>query len=170
MAIAGAAFLCLGTASEGTSPATLQDMRVAGRVLTFQDSRPSGSLTIAIPYAANDPASRTEADVIASVLGNGLSVGSLVLRPLVIPQDRLDTAGRYDAVFATAGLDNSVLRAALIEHRVPCLTLHQAQVAQGPCVIAIRSAPNVSITLSNANAALTGVRFATAFRMMVTEL
>lgn len=150
--------------------ATLQDMRVAGRVLTFQESRPSGALTVAILYAANNPASRIEADTIASLLGAGLSVGGVVLHSLVVQQDHLAATGQVDAVFATTGVDDASLRRMLVERRVLCLTRHQTQVSRGSCVVAIRSAPNVSITLNSANAESFGVRFATAFRMMVNEL
>jgi hypothetical protein len=103
-------------------------------------------------------------------MGDGLAVGALLLRPLLVQQAELASATGYGAVFAASGVSQVLLQAALELHKVPCLTRDLEQVEHGSCIVAIRSSPNVSIMLNAANAERDGVHFATAFRMMVREL
>ena len=63
-----------------------------------------------------------------------------------------------------------MLAANLKKRQVPCLTRHSEQVEHGSCIVAICSEPSVSIVVNMQNAVLAGVRFATAFRMMVQEV
>lgn len=149
---------------------TLQDMRVAGHVLGFEDAPITGEIIIAIVYNAANVESHAEATMLASLLGNGLQVGRLTLRPRLIEQGHLAENGGYNAIFATIGVDEGLLRASLKLRQVPCLTRHLEQVEHGVCIVAIRSEPSVSIVVNAANAAVAGVRFATAFRMMVREI
>jgi hypothetical protein len=147
-----------------------QDIQIAGRVLNFQETPRSGAITIAIVYNPADPRSRDEAAALAALLGNGLFVGALFLHPLLVEQTRLAEAPAYGAIFATIGVDESLLGAALKQRQVLCLTRHLEQVEHAACTVAIGSQPSVSIVVSQANAAIAGVRFATAFRMMVREI
>lgn len=149
---------------------SLQDMQIAGRVLGFQEMPPSGPLDVAVLYDSASAASRREAAAIVALLGSGLGVGSLVLRPHLVDQTRLGSLDGVGAVFATTSLDEALLKTSLGQHKIPCLTLHLEQVQRGSCTVAIRSVPSVSIIVSDANANTAGVRFATAFRMMVREL
>lgn len=152
------------------SPPTLQDLRVAGHVIGFQESPIAGDVIVAVVYNAADPRSHHEAVALASLMGAGLPVGSLVLRPRLIEQGRLADAADYRAIFATIGVDEGLLGASVKRHQVPCLTRHLEQVEHGLCTVAICSEPSVSIVVNQANAATAGVRFATAFRMMVREI
>lgn len=161
----------MASAAETELPSpTLQDLQIAGRVLTFQDQPTPSTITIALAYNPADPVSRAEAMTLSTLLGTGLTTGALVLRPLLIEQYRLDEAGRYDAIFATTGIDEQNLRSVIDRRRVPCLTRHLEQVSRGACIVGISSSPRVSIVISGATAASAGIRFATAFRMMVREL
>lgn len=155
---------------DATSAPTLQDIQVAGRVLHFQKTSPSGTIVVALIYNATDLASQTEAAALMALLGSGLAVGDLVLRPVLIEQSHLADAGQYEAIFATTGVDGRLLNAGLRQHQVPCITRHIEQVEHGACTVAIRSLPSVSIVVSQENAVMAGVRFATAFRMMVQEI
>jgi len=152
------------------SPPTLQDMQVAGHVLGFQESPIAAEVVVAVVYNAADARSHDEAVALASLLGKGLSVGRLVLRPRLIEQGQLAEAVGYGAIFATIGVDESTLGTSLKRHHVPCLTRHLEQVEHGACIVAIASEPTVSIVVNQANAASADVRFATAFRMMVREI
>ena len=152
------------------TPPTMQDLRVAGHVLGFQDSPATGDVVVALIYNPAQPSSHDEAVALALLLGKGLSVGGLVLRPRLIEQDHLADIAGYNAIFATAGVDEGLLRAALKQRQVPCLTRHLEQVEHGTCTVAISSEPSVSIVVNQANAVIAGVRFATAFRMMVREI
>lgn len=148
----------------------LQDMQIIGRVLGFQQKQPSGTITLAVIYDGADTRSRDEADAIAALLGNGLAVSDLTLRPVLVEQARLGDIHGYGALITTGGIDQRLLAAGLKEQGIPCLTMHLEQVEHGACVVAIRSMPSVSIVVSKVNASLAGVRFATAFLMMVREI
>ena len=152
------------------TPPTLQDMRVAGHVLGFQESPITGEVIVAVVYNAAEAKSHDEAVAVASLLGDGFAVGGLILRPRLIEQGRLAEAVGYGAIFATIGVDEGVLGVSVKRHQVPCLTRHLEQVEHGLCTVAICSEPSVSIVVNQANAAIAGVRFATAFRMMVREI
>ena len=156
-------------APEGLLP-NLQEMQLAGRVLHFQAPQPSGTITMAIVYNRADPQSLEEAAALQALLGDGLEVDELVLKPMLVEQSQLAGPASYGVIFSTAGVDPALLGAALRQRRIPCLTRHVEQVRSGSCTVAIRSAPSVDIVLNAANASASGVHFATAFRMMVEEL
>ena len=150
-------------------PPSLQDMQLAGRVLHFQAAQPSGAMVVAIAFDAADPQSRDEAAAVQALLGTGLGVDNLILQPVLVEQRELIGPAAYDAIFSATGVDAGLLGAALRVRHIPCLTRQLEQVQSGSCIVAIRSAPSVGIVLNTANAAASGVRFATAFRMMVEE-
>ena len=141
-----------------------------GHVLHFQERPPAGAITIAIVYNTTDPRSQTESKALMALLGSGLAVGDLILQPRLVEQAQLATTSGYDAVFATIGVDDAVLAVSLKHHQLPCMTRHLEQVEHGACIVAISSEPRVSIVVNEANAASAGVRFPTAFRMMVREI
>jgi len=161
--------LSTARAAESTAP-SLQDMQIVGRVLGFQATPPTGQLTLGIVYNLNDGASLAEAQAMAALLRGGLAVGNLILQPRLVDQAQLAASRGYDALMAASGLDEAALEKTVASFRIPCLTLHVALVQHAACTVAIRSQPNVSILVSDPNAAAGGVRFATAFRMMVQEL
>lgn len=148
----------------------LQDMQIIGRVLSFQQKQPSGTIALAVIYDGADAASHDEANAIAVLLGNGLAVSELTLRPVLVEQARLGDIRGYGALITAAGVDQRVLAASLKGQGIPCLTMHLDQVEHGACIVAIRSTPNVSIVVSKMNASLAGTQFATAFLMMVREI
>jgi hypothetical protein len=152
------------------APPNLQDMLVAGHVLGFREASIAGEVVIAFVYNSAEARSHDEAVALASLLGNGLPVGGLILRPRLVEQTQLAGTTGYSAIFATTGVDEALLRASVKQHQVPCLTRHLEQVEHGICTVAITSGPNVRIVVNQANAAIAGVRFATAFRMMVQEI
>ena len=149
---------------------TLQDLQIACRILGFQQTPAVGIVDLAVVYDGADPISRREAQDVAALVGSGLSVGDVVLRAVLVEQAALVTATGYGAIFEAWGVDDSLLSAALQRHKVPCFTIHLAQVEHGSCTIAISVDPTVSIVVSQANATAANVHFATAFRMMVREI
>ena len=165
-----AALALSGLAPLGETMPTLQDMQIAGRVLHFRQTPVTGRIIVAIVYNAAETRSHDEAAALAVLLGNGLGVGDLILQPRLVEQAHLAEAAAYGAVFMTAAVDQELLAADLKQRQVPCLTLHAEQVEHGSCTVAICSQPRVSIIVNARNAALAGVRFATAFRMMVQEI
>ena len=160
----------------GTAPAarvgrlTAQDLQLAGRVLHFIDLPPSGAGNLAIVFAQDVPGSEDEAHEAAASLPDGLQVGSLTLRPVVVEQNRLADLRDYAAIVTADGVHAPAVRDAMGRHHVPCLTTHLPQVQDGGCLVGLRSRPAVAIQLNGQASAAAGIRFATAFRMMVQEL
>ena len=148
---------------------TLQDLKLAGRVLHFIDMPLVGSVTLAVVYAQDVPGSEDEARAVAAWLSGGLRVGNLILQPALVEQSTLSDLQDYVAIVTAAGVYVPVVRDAMRQHHVPCMTTHLSQVQDGGCLVGIRSRPAVSIQLNSAASASVGIRFATAFRMMVRE-
>jgi hypothetical protein len=145
------------------------DLQVLGRALTFVEPAPAGTLTLAITYAANDAASRSDAEAIAALIGNGLRAGAAVLRPRMVDTAALAEGG-FAVVLAAEGAADALLQAASQEQKILCVTADFAAVQAGRCVMAIRSEPRVEILVNHAAAAAAGIEFRAAFRMMVREI
>lgn len=168
--VATAALMLSGSGPIDNKAPTLQDLQIASHVLHFLDTPIAGELCLAIVFNPLDAASRAEATALVSLAAKGLSAGDLILRPCLVEQGKLASVTGYGAVFSTTGVDQHLLGASLWLRHVPCLTRHLEQVQSGACTVAIGTEPAVSIVLSATNAASDGVRFATAFRMMVPEI
>ncbi|KMO18409.1 hypothetical protein [Methylobacterium platani] len=154
----------------GLPPPSRQDLQILGRILSFREAQGSGAAPIAIVYNPTDAQSLGEAQAFAELMGSGVAVGNLILRPLLIEQGRLGGASGYAAILTAAAVDTGIVRAAVRQHQIPCITRQIEQVAHGACTVGFRSNPSISIAYSSANAAAAGIRFATAFIMMVREV
>lgn len=149
---------------------TLQDMQVVGRAISFVEGAKRQQVSLAVVFDPSSPASVHEMEAVLASLGRGVDVGGRVLSAVAVEQGRLGSARPVDAVFSTVGVDQDLLRGHLQRSGTPCFTVTAAQVRDGACIVAIRSRPSVSISFSSRNASAAGVRFATAFIMMVREL
>lgn len=147
-----------------------QDLQILARVLAFQTTPSTRSVKLAVVFNPANPGSVTEARDILATIADGVVAGNIVFQARSISQTDLATLDHVDAVLSTQGVDAEALRQALLRLHVPCLTLDLTQVTRGGCMVAIRSAPSVSIVFNQANADAARVHFATAFRMMVQEL
>ena len=169
------ATLLLGCALGGMDPAdegdrlTPQDLQIAGRVLHFVAEPPTGSVVLAIVYTRDVPNSRREATDAAALLAGGLPASDLVLHAVLAEQHDLAGLDPVAALVTADGVSAEPVREAMRRRHVPCLTVHLSQVKDGGCLVGIRSLPSVSIQLNGDAAGAVGVRFATAFRMMVQE-
>ncbi len=149
---------------------TPKDLQLAGWALQFTDMPLSGTVNLAIVYAQDVPGSEDEARAAASWLSRGLQVGKLLLMPVPVEQSSLVDLQDYVAIITAEGVYLPVIRDAMRQHHVPCLTTHLSQVQDGGCLVGLRSLPAASIQLNSSASASAGIRFATAFRMMVQEV
>ena len=159
--------MCPSRRAERLTP---KDLQLAGWVLHFTDMPLSGTVNLAIVYAQDVPGSEDEARDAASSLSRGLQVGNLLLMPLPVEQSSLVDLQDYVAIITAGGVYLPVIRDAMRQHHVPCLTTHLSQVQDGGCLVGLRSLPAASIQLNSSASASAGIRFATAFRMMVQEV
>lgn len=156
--------------ASGLPTPSRQDLQILGRVLSFREDQSSGSVLVAIVYNSADAQSIAEAQAFAELMGSGVAVGNLVLQPVLLEQGRLGGASGYAAIFTAASVSTAIVQSVVRQRQVPCITRQIEQVTRGGCIVSIRSSPSVAIAYSSANAAAAGVRFATAFIMMVREV
>jgi len=159
----------------GAAPVQAQtvqsDLVVAARALGFLENPPTGDVTVGIVYAPSVAASRQNADALRGLLGTGLRVGNITLKPVLVGAAELGTVN-VDMLFLVSGLDEQTGVAAAnlsATKKIPCITTTTAYLEQGRCVMAVRSRPKVEILVNQAAAARSNTKFAAVFRMMIKE-
>lgn len=167
---------CLATAAvlaaqPAAAEVTAKDVQVMARALGFTDKAPSGDLSIGIVYAPGNAQSAKEAVDLQKMMGGGLSAGSLTLKPVLV---KIDDVGAADvgAYLLTEGVGGEAAKLAAVAKAKQkiCVTTDMSQVQSGACAMGVKSDPKVEIVVNKAAAAASGVGFAAAFRMMITEL
>lgn len=149
-----------------------KDFQIIARTLSLLSSKPSGRITIAVVYSPTVPASQQEADQIRAVLDQGLNVGNMTLVATLVPVDRLDGLDGATAAYVTQGLSafhDTIFNATKVRH-LPSLTRDFACVRAAKCVMALETQPQVQIVLSKVAAEASRVSFASAFRLLVSEI
>lgn len=150
---------------------TMTDLQVAARALSFLDDPLTGRVRVGLVYAPASPRSTRQAEQLRSQIGSGLRVGNIVLVPVLV---ELDEAGSADVdmflltEYVPAG--GRQLASAGKARRIPCVTTDVEQVRGGACLMAVRSTPRVEILVNREVAGESGLTFATAFRVMITEI
>jgi hypothetical protein len=164
--------LCCAALAFGTAHAqfTLSDVQIAGRALGFLDKPLQGQVTAGIVYLPTNPQSAREAEALKEMLGDGLKIGNITLRPVLVSV--ADVQHSTAALFLlTDGLgDVTPVGDASRNRKIPCITTDLRKVKNGDCAIGVRSQPKIEI-LVNRNAAIASqLNFSAVFRMMITEI
>jgi len=149
---------------------TLNDLQIAGRALGFLDKPVQGQVTAGIIYSPANPQSAREAEALKEMLGDGLRIGNVTLRPVLIPVADLQhsTAALF---LLTGGVEDAPPLAEVARtKRIPCITTDLAKVKSGSCAIGVRSQPKIEILVNRNAAAGSDVKFSAVFRMMITEM
>jgi hypothetical protein len=168
----GAGILCAYAAFGSTVAAevTPTDLQVAARALSFMEKPFAGLVRVGILYAPSSPESVREAETLRALLGEGMKIGKLELKPSLVKTSDAATAS-VDLFFLTEFVTPADASAAgIVALKRPCVTTDFAQVQSGACLMGIRSAPKVQIVVNRAAAKDSGVAFATVFRVMITEI
>jgi len=163
----GLAIACGSARAEFTE----SDLQIAGRALGFLEKPLSGDINAGIVYAPEDPQSAHEAEALKALLGGGLRIGNITLKPILIP---VADVGHADVtiLLLTGGVTGVAAKAvteATKAKRTACITTDLAQVRNGICAMGVSAQPRVEILLNRAAAASTGLSFSAVFRMMITE-
>jgi hypothetical protein len=82
---------------------TQTDMLVAGRTIGFIQNLGPGEVRVGIVYDPGVAQSMQQATEISALMGDGLRIGSLTLKPVMLPIGKLETAG-IALFFLTEGL------------------------------------------------------------------
>ena len=146
------------------------DLQVAMRALSFMEPPLAGPVRVGILYAPENPNSVRDAEALRDLLGAGLPAGKLELKPSLIRiQDA--AAARVDLFFLAGFVSAAQANAAGIGAlKKPCVTTDIAQVEGGACLMGVRSSPRIQIVINRAAAKDSGIKFATVFRVMITEI
>jgi hypothetical protein len=150
---------------------TIEDVQVAARVLAFTATPLSGTVKLGLVYDPGIAGSKDDEQALLRILGNGLTVGSVKLVPVLVPIERLSSA-KVDVLFLTSGLGAgaSQVAQAAAARKLMCITTDLAATQAGNCAVRVQSDPQVQITINMAEAAASGVSFGTAFMMMVNQI
>ncbi len=148
---------------------TAKDLQVLGRAIAFLLPPPATGATVAIAYVNGNAASRSDAEAVAALIGDGLRAGNAVLHPKLVEVAALATT-ECAAVIATSGSNGAALSAASRSAHALCVTTELAAVEAGLCAMGIKSEPHVEILINHAAVSAAGIEFATAFRMMIREI
>lgn len=167
-ALAALLVICLPARADVTTA----DVQVAARALSFVSNPLSGAVRVGIVYAAGNPKSVQQAQSLRRMLGNGLKVGNLELRPVLVKSTDV-AAADVDLFFLTEFMTvNETPRK--LGHRaqqsILCVTTDIAQVRRGACVMGVRSRPKVEVFVNRPSATENSISFSTVFRVMITEL
>lgn len=166
----GLAVLVLGSPAQ--ADVTLTDLQVAARALSFVSDPLSGTVRVGIVYASASPRSHSQAQQLRGMLADGMKIGTLELRPVLIESAEVASAD-VDLYFLTEHIladATPPLPGGSARRKVLCVTTDIAQVQNGACVMGVRSRPKVEVFVNRAAAAANGVTFSTVFRVMITEL
>lgn len=157
------------TPARGEISAT--DLQLAARTLSFMENPLSGRVRVGIVYSPTSSRSEAQAQDLAVRLASGLRVGEMELLPVLVPIESADSAD-VDFFLMTEFLPptTSNLSSVSASRQIACVTTDVRQVEAGQCTVAIRSQPRIEIIVNREVADNSGVRFATAFRVMVTEI
>jgi hypothetical protein len=149
---------------------SLSDLQIAVRALGFTNNPPSGNLSLGIVYVDSIPNSVDEAHKLQDILGDGLQVGNLFLKPVMVPVNDVENAN-VGLFFMTGGIGSSAQRvlSASNQKQILCVTTDVAQVMRGLCALGVKSQPKIEIIVNRAAAANSGITFSSAFSMMITE-
>jgi hypothetical protein len=149
---------------------TLSDLQIAGRALGFLDKPVQGQVSAGIVYSPGNPQSTREAEALKALLGDGLRIGNVTLRPVLVPVAEIQrsTAALF---LLTGGVEDAALLAdAVRNRRIPCITTDLAKVKSGSCAIGVRSQPKIEILVNRNAATGSDLKFSAVFRMMITEM
>lgn len=159
-----------GATQAALAQLTPNSVQVGGRVASFQLPAPKGPVIAAIIFERGDPASEQEARTIERTLGDGLSIGAMQLRPRRVATDELERLAGARVAFVTKGINYRSVARAIDGQPILTIGSDTSCVYAGHCAVAITSGPKVQIFVSREACRAAGIRFSSAFLMLVKEV
>lgn len=159
--------LLSGVANAGVSE---QDIQVAARTFNFINGLPKGDIEAGLVYDPSIAESKTEAESLNSKMASGLKAGKAKIKSKMIQVSEISGSGlkvlfimpglssKYDSIYGSA----SKINALTVSTDFDC-------VAAQKCVMGVASKPNVKIEISRGAADSSGLEFAQALKLLVSE-
>lgn len=154
------------------APSAVLNVPVAARVISFVQPTPVGVVPVAIVYQPGNAASEAEASDMERTLSSGIRIGRATLRTRRVAISNLGQLSGFKAAFVTTGIraHQDEVAAAASAESVLTITADGGCVVAGRCVVGISSANKTQIIVSKSAARRNGIRFGSAFLMLVKEV
>jgi len=168
--LALAIFLLLPITSS-YAQASNKDIATISKAISFMQNGPKGTLNVAIAYDPSDKESFNYASEVEEALASPVGSGRVKLLGKKVPVQSLNKNNDYKVIFVTKGLVSKykkILEDAqnrgiiTVSTDVECLD-------RGGCLLTVETNPNVEISMNTKVADRTGIRFESAFRMMIIK-
>jgi YfiR/HmsC-like len=152
-------------------PISIDNLQAAMQTLNFLESLPKeGPVTIGVIYASEIPNSQTLATETAKAIGAMRGPNNRDVQTVALSIDDLSHyAGHLAVIFLLFGASNHADAIMTAVRRLRALSISDdpACLATKCCVLLVRSAQRVEITLNSALADAAGARFSLVFMMVV---
>jgi hypothetical protein len=170
-ALLAASILMIASSVSAHAQFTAKDAQILGRTLGYTGDGMTGVVVVGIVFAAANQASRQEAEMVRSVIGDGVACGRVRLQAKLVPVEQLAGTTGVNALYIASGLAASTeaIFSAAERLRVPTIAASLTCVEAGRCVVGFTSEPTVQILINQGAAERIGVHFLQAFRMLVRE-
>ncbi|RZL29039.1 MAG: YfiR family protein [Sphingomonas sp.] len=155
-----------------TAPSAVLNVPVAARVISFVQPSPVGLVPIGIVYQPGNAASEAEASDMERMLSGGFTLGRATLRTRRVAVTNLNQLTGTKAAFVTTGLraHQDEVAAAASAQSILTITADAGCVVAGRCIVGISGASKTQIIVNKAAARRSGIRFGSAFLMLVKEI
>jgi hypothetical protein len=166
-----ASILTIALSVSARAQFTTKDAQILGRTLGYTGDGMTGVVVVGIVFTAANQQSRQEAEMVRSVIGDGVASGRVQLQARLVPVDQLAGTTGVNALYIASGLGASTeaIFSAAERLRVPTIAASLSCVEAGRCVVGFTSEPTVQILINQGAAERIGVHFLQAFRMLVRE-
>ena len=157
--------------ANAADPISVDNLQAAVQTLNFLESLPKeGPVTIGVIYASEIPNSQIRATETAKAIGAMRGPNNRDVQGVAVSIDDLSHyAGHLDVIFLLFGASNpsDAIVTAIRRLRAVSISDDPACLATKCCVLLVRSAQRVEITINSALAGAAGARFSLVFMMVV---
>lgn len=152
-----------------TAPSAVLNVPVAARIISFVQPTPVGLIPIGIVYQPGNAVSEAEANDMERTLAGGFTLGRATLRTRRVAVSNLGQLAGTKAAFVTTGLRAHQDEVATVASAQSILTItaDAGCVVAGKCIVGISGASKTQIIVNKAAAHRSGIRFGSAFLMLV---
>ena len=162
------AALFVSVASTAAPSLSSKDVEIICKSLVFLDPPVSGG-TVGVAFAKGNSDSEADALAIVGEFGSGISTTRGTLTAKAVDESSLGDGGSYIAFIAASGVPTDKVMALAKSRKLLCITGDAEMVAHGRCVMSVHSQPSVEVIVNLAQENAIGIKFASAFHMMIKE-
>jgi len=148
-----------------------KDIATISKAIGFMQNGPKGLLDMAILYDPNSNESLEQAKHIEAIVAEPIGKGKVRLLGKKLAVRYLENNKKHKVIFVTKGVVRKYKR--LLEkaqnNGIITVSTDEYCLTSGGCLLSVKTTPSVEISMNTKVAKRTGVRFASAFRMMIVR-